>query len=195
VQADPGPEETSTGAGRLVARFLDVDGPVRVLDTGAGEAAGDRAVLICVHGLGGSATDWRPLARLLAARHRIVRRAIDLVFAACPDLSRDAFTWIALGSVGRREAVLGPRRGLITRRPETFDVEQGALQPIARWAALTAASSDLGTVDRLGAAAGTEILPAGQAEALSEVLDVLQGRRMANMSVYADPAEWTHPQG
>ena len=297
----------------------------------------------------------------------IVRRAIDLVFSDYPDLSGDAFTWIALGSVGRREAVLGsdvdsavafldqtpaadlpsyrrafgeigdvlagaglssddhgataeqpafsrtnaswrsaaqdwmagpergkgavmaallvdgrpihgdpglpaatqvmaelrshvgtmrlllvealaaraslgPRRGLLTRRSGTFDVKHGALQPIvriARWAALTAGSSALGTVDRLRAGAGTAILPHGQAETLSEVFDVLQGlrlrhqlhqhregqpptdaldlstvsaidraviaqavrevaavqRRMANVSVYADPSEWTHPQG
>src|SRR3712207_8068962 len=31
----------------------------------------------------------------------------DLVFSDYPDLSDNAFTWIALGSVGRREAVLG----------------------------------------------------------------------------------------
>lgn len=236
----------------------------------------------------------------------IVRRAIDVVFTDYPELSRDAFTWIALGSVGRREAVLGsdvdsavafvdqtptadlpryreafhevgavlagaglssdnhgatadqpafsrtneawrsaannwmaspavdkgavmaallvdgrpthgdpgllaatavmaelrshpgtmrllleealsararlgPRRGLISRRPETFDLKNGALQPIvriARWAALTAASSALGTVDRLRAAAGTAILPQGQAETLIEVFDVLQGLRL-----------------
>ncbi len=236
----------------------------------------------------------------------IVRRAIGLVFADHPDLSRDAFTWIALGSVGRREAVLGsdvdsavafvdrtptaelpryreafrevgavltgaglssdahgatadqpafsrtnkawrsaahswmaspeldqgavmaallvdgrpihgdpgllaatavmselrshpgtmrlllrealaararlgPRRGLISRRPETFDVKNGALQPIvriARWAALTAASSALSTVDRLRDAAGTEILPQEQAETLIEVFEVLQGLRL-----------------
>jgi CBS domain-containing protein len=36
----------------------------------------------------------------------VVRRAIGLVFARHPDLSRDAFTWLALGSNGRREAVL-----------------------------------------------------------------------------------------
>jgi CBS domain-containing protein len=35
----------------------------------------------------------------------IVRRAVDLVFADHPDLSTDAFTWLALGSNGRREAV------------------------------------------------------------------------------------------
>ena len=36
----------------------------------------------------------------------IVRRAITLTFAQYPDLSLDAFTWLSLGSNGRREAVL-----------------------------------------------------------------------------------------
>jgi CBS domain-containing protein len=36
----------------------------------------------------------------------IVRRAINLIFERHPDLSVDAFTWMSLGSNGRREAVL-----------------------------------------------------------------------------------------
>jgi CBS domain-containing protein len=36
----------------------------------------------------------------------IVRRTINLIFARYPDLSLDAFTWLSLGSNGRREAVL-----------------------------------------------------------------------------------------
>ncbi len=36
----------------------------------------------------------------------VVRRAIALVFEQHPELSVDAFTWLSLGSVGRREAVL-----------------------------------------------------------------------------------------
>jgi CBS domain-containing protein len=36
----------------------------------------------------------------------LVRRAIELVLAARPDLSREAFTWLLLGSNGRREPVL-----------------------------------------------------------------------------------------
>jgi len=36
----------------------------------------------------------------------LVRRAIGLVFADHPELSVDAFTWLSLGSNGRREAVL-----------------------------------------------------------------------------------------
>ena len=36
----------------------------------------------------------------------LVRRAVQLVVAAHPDLDVDAFTWLSLGSNGRREAVL-----------------------------------------------------------------------------------------
>jgi CBS domain-containing protein len=36
----------------------------------------------------------------------LVRRAIRIVFAGHPELDRDAFTWLSLGSNGRREAVL-----------------------------------------------------------------------------------------
>jgi CBS domain-containing protein len=36
----------------------------------------------------------------------VVRRAVQLVFSVHPELSVDAFTWLSLGSNGRREAVL-----------------------------------------------------------------------------------------
>jgi CBS domain-containing protein len=36
----------------------------------------------------------------------VIRRAIELGLAAHPELSPDRFTWLALGSNGRREAVL-----------------------------------------------------------------------------------------
>lgn len=36
----------------------------------------------------------------------VIRRAIELTFEAHPQLSLDAFTWLSLGSNGRREAVL-----------------------------------------------------------------------------------------
>ena len=36
----------------------------------------------------------------------VVRRAIELRFAARPELDLDAFTWLSLGSNGRRESVL-----------------------------------------------------------------------------------------
>ncbi|WP_375429720.1 putative nucleotidyltransferase substrate binding domain-containing protein [uncultured Friedmanniella sp.] len=40
-----------------------------------------------------------------AIRDTVIRRAIALVFADHPELSVDAFTWLSLGSNGRREAV------------------------------------------------------------------------------------------
>ena len=40
-----------------------------------------------------------------AMRDTAVRRAIELTFAGHPELSVDAFTWLSLGSNGRREAV------------------------------------------------------------------------------------------
>ena len=46
------------------------------------------------------------IAVYAAMRDTTVRRAIELVFESHPELSVDAFTWLALGSNGRREAVL-----------------------------------------------------------------------------------------
>ncbi len=48
----------------------------------------------------------RVIAVYSAILDTIVRRAIGLTFASRPDLSVDAFTWLALGSNGRREAIL-----------------------------------------------------------------------------------------
>lgn len=48
----------------------------------------------------------RVIAVYSAIVDTIVRRAIALVFAEHPELSLDAFTWLSLGSNGRREAVL-----------------------------------------------------------------------------------------
>ena len=51
-----------------------------------------------------------PSARVIAVYSSIVdtivRRTIQLTFQRHPDLTTDAFTWLALGSNGRREAVL-----------------------------------------------------------------------------------------
>ncbi|MGY1722104.1 alpha/beta fold hydrolase [Blastococcus sp. SYSU DS0533] len=52
---------------------VDLDGPVRYLDLGGPAGA---PVLLCVHGLGGSALNWGLLAPLLSARHRVL--AVDL---------------------------------------------------------------------------------------------------------------------
>lgn len=48
----------------------------------------------------------RVIAVYSAVVDTLVRRAIRFVFAGHPDLSVDAFTWMSLGSNGRREAVL-----------------------------------------------------------------------------------------
>ncbi|HEY1970069.1 MAG TPA: putative nucleotidyltransferase substrate binding domain-containing protein [Pseudonocardia sp.] len=48
----------------------------------------------------------RVIAVYSAVVDTLVRRAIGFVFAEHPELSTDAFTWLSLGSNGRREAVL-----------------------------------------------------------------------------------------
>ncbi len=48
----------------------------------------------------------RVIATYSATLDTIVRRAITLIFETHPELSGDAFTWMSLGSNGRREAVL-----------------------------------------------------------------------------------------
>src|SRR5882757_6734633 len=48
----------------------------------------------------------RVIAVYSAVVDTLVRRAIGFVFARHPELSVDAFTWLSLGSNGRREAVL-----------------------------------------------------------------------------------------
>jgi CBS domain-containing protein len=53
----------------------------------------------------GLASD-RVIAVYSAAVDTLVRKAIGFVFASHPELSVDAFTWLSLGSNGRREAVL-----------------------------------------------------------------------------------------
>ncbi|WP_210504392.1 alpha/beta fold hydrolase [Nocardioides xinjiangensis] len=52
---------------------VDVDGPVRVADLGG---PSDAPVVLCVHGLAGSAESWRPLASASDGSHRVL--AIDL---------------------------------------------------------------------------------------------------------------------
>ena len=55
------------------AVVTDLDGPVRSLDLGGPPGA---PVVLCVHGLGGSALMWGRIAPLLAATHRVL--AVDL---------------------------------------------------------------------------------------------------------------------
>jgi pimeloyl-ACP methyl ester carboxylesterase len=51
------------------SRWADVDGPVHYLDFG-GPARGP--VIVCVHGLGGSAVNWAAIAPLLTSRYRLI---------------------------------------------------------------------------------------------------------------------------
>jgi CBS domain-containing protein len=72
-------------------------------------------------------------------------------------------------------------RDRLTRRPETFSIKAHAVLPVvnlARWAALAVGSPALPTVERLRAAAGTEMLPADRAETLVEVFGLLQRLRL-----------------
>ena len=70
----------------------------------AGHAAGIPAMLgdLLSRGL----ASGRVIAVYSAVVDTLVRRAIGFVFAEHPELSVDAFTWLSLGSNGRREAVL-----------------------------------------------------------------------------------------
>src|SRR6267154_4497966 len=60
-----GLEETPGG----ISRWTDLDGPVRSLDFG-GPAYGP--VIVCVHGLGGSAVNWTAVAPLLTGTCRVL---------------------------------------------------------------------------------------------------------------------------
>ena len=80
-----------------------------------------------------------------------------------------------------RRAKMPANRGVLLRRAGRFDVKENAVLPIvnlARWAALSAGSAALPTTERLRAAAGSAMLPQGQAETLEEVFEVLQRLRL-----------------
>lgn len=86
-------------------------------------------------------------------------------------------------SLARRARLHTPRAlsDLLTRRPDSFDIKSHALLPIVnigRWAALSVGSSALPTVERLGAASGSAMLPAERAATLVEVFEVLQRLRL-----------------
>ncbi len=51
------------------SRWIDLDGPVRYLDFGG---PADGPVIVCVHGLGGSAVNWSALAPLLTGQYRLL---------------------------------------------------------------------------------------------------------------------------
>ena len=53
----------------MQSRWTDIDGPLHYLDSGGSPGA---PVLVCVHGLGGSAQNWTAIAPLLASRFRLL---------------------------------------------------------------------------------------------------------------------------
>lgn len=67
---------------------------------------GHRAASMVVDLLARGLATSKVLAVYSATIDAVVRRALVLTFAEHPDLGVDAFTWLALGSNGRREAVL-----------------------------------------------------------------------------------------
>lgn len=80
-----------------------------------------------------------------------------------------------------RRARMRTTRSVLLRRPHTFDIKRDAILPvvnIARWAALSVGSAELGTPDRLRAAAGSAMLPESGARTLIEVFEALQRLRL-----------------
>ncbi|WP_238419145.1 putative nucleotidyltransferase substrate binding domain-containing protein [Gordonia sp. 'Campus'] len=72
-------------------------------------------------------------------------------------------------------------RDVLTGRGNVVDLKRQALTPlvnIARWAALSVGSTELGTRERLRSASGSEMLPVEHAATLVEVFDVLQRVRL-----------------
>ena len=51
------------------SRWIDLGGPVHYLDFGGPP---DGPVIVCVHGLGGSAVNWSAIAPLLTSRYRLI---------------------------------------------------------------------------------------------------------------------------
>src|SRR6266508_1513782 len=51
------------------SRWIDLDGPLHYLDLGGPAGA---SVVVCVHGLSGSAVNWSAIAPLLTDRYRLL---------------------------------------------------------------------------------------------------------------------------
>ena len=88
------------------SRWADVDGPVHYLDFG-GPARGP--VIVCVHGLSGSAVNWAAIAPLLTNRYRLI----------APDLAGHGLTRAA----GRDTGVFA-NRALLHRFIESASARQ-----------------------------------------------------------------------
>jgi CBS domain-containing protein len=89
-------------------------------------------------------------------------------------------------------AKLRSMRDVLSRRGGTFDIKAHALIPvinIARWAALSVQSPELGTRARLRAAAGSSMLTEDNAHTLVEVFDVLQKIRLTYQVAQLDHGE------
>lgn len=89
-------------------------------------------------------------------------------------------------------AKLRSMRDVLSRRGGTFDIKAHALIPvinIARWAALSVNSTELGTRARLGAAAGSPMLTDENAHTLIEVFEVLQKIRLTYQVAQLDRGE------
>ncbi|GEK22476.1 alpha/beta fold hydrolase [Cellulomonas xylanilytica] len=71
---EPSPSPSPSAAFGGAARHVDLDGRVQYRDLGGPSGA---PVLLCLHGLGGSALNWAVLAPGLVATHRVL--ALDLL--------------------------------------------------------------------------------------------------------------------
>ena len=90
------------------------------------------------------------------------------------------------------KAKLRSMRDVLARRGGTFDIKGHALIPvinIARWAALSVQSPELGTRGRLSAAAGSAMLSEDNAHTLIEVFEVLQKIRLTYQVAQLDHGE------
>jgi pimeloyl-ACP methyl ester carboxylesterase len=72
-----------------VSRWMDLDGPLHYRDFGGPPGA---PLIVCVHGLGGSAANWAAIAPLLAGRYRVL----------APDLAGHGLTQSAGRGTGVR---------------------------------------------------------------------------------------------
>ena len=88
-----------------ISRWTDIDGPVHYLDFG-GPASGP--VIVCVHGLGGSAVNWMAVAPLLAGGCRVL----------APDLAGHGLT-----RAGQRGTGVAANRALLHRFTASVSAE------------------------------------------------------------------------
>jgi len=88
------------------SRWADVDGPVHYLDFG-GPARGP--LIVCVHGLSGSAVNWAAIAPLLTGRYRLI----------APDLAGHGLT-----RAGGRDTGVYANRDLLHRFIESVSAGQ-----------------------------------------------------------------------